>query len=91
MNLPLLSAAVLPMLGAVVPEPTSVAWWWALVNTILYSVMGIVILCVGFIVIDKITPYDLWKELIESKNMALAIVVGLMSLGICIIIASAMH
>ena len=65
--------------------------WFALLNTAIYSIFGIVILCVGFIVIDKLTPYDLWKELIESKNLALAIVVGLMSLGICIIIASAMH
>ena len=65
--------------------------WFALLNTALYSALGIVILCVGFVVIDKLTPYHLWQELIEKKNLALAIVVGLASLGICVIIASAMH
>jgi hypothetical protein len=33
----------------------------------------------------------LWKEIVEDKNTALAILVGAMSLGMCIIIASAIH
>ncbi len=65
--------------------------WTALLNTVVYSTLGIIILCVGFVVIDKLTPYHLWKELIEEKNQALAVVVGLACLGICVIIASAMH
>ncbi len=40
---------------------------------------------------DKITPYDLWKEIVHEKNVALAIVVGSVALGICLIIASAIH
>ena len=39
--------------------------------------IGIVVFCLTFIVVDKLTPYDLWKELVETKNTALAIVVGL--------------
>ena len=35
------------------------------------------------------TPYDLWKEIVEEKNMALAIFAGAMSLGMRIIIAAA--
>ena len=38
-----------------------------------------------------ITTYKLWKEIIEERNSALAIVVGAMSLGICLIIAAAIH
>ena len=56
-------------------------------NSVLYAVIGIVI----FIVVDKLTPYDLWKQLVEEKNLALAIVVGCATLGTCIIIASAIH
>ncbi len=41
--------------------------------------------------IDWITPYHLWKEIVEEKNIALAILVGAMSLGICVIIAAAVH
>ena len=37
------------------------------------------------------TPYDLWGEIVEKKNTALAIMVGAMSIGVCIIIAAAVH
>ena len=60
-------------------------------NAFIYAMLGIVIFALSFMIWDKITPYDLWKEIIEGKNMALAIMVGFMSLGICIIIAAAVH
>ena len=44
-----------------------------------------------FVIIDKMTPYHLWREMVEDKNIALAILVGAMSLGMCIIIAAAVH
>ncbi len=62
-----------------------------LLNAVLYAVLGIIILVVSFIIVDKMTPYDLWKEVVEEKNMALAVLVGFMSLGVSIIIASAVH
>ena len=62
-----------------------------LLNAIVYSVLGILIFCIAFVVVDKMTPYDLWREICENKNTALAIMVGAMSIGICIIIASAVH
>jgi putative membrane protein len=62
-----------------------------ILNSIIYSILGVLIFCVGFIVIDKLTPYHLWKELTEHKNVALAIVVGFGILGICTIIAAAIH
>ena len=60
-------------------------------NSILYAIIGIVIFVVGFLVIDKLTPVDLWKQLVVEKNLALAIVVGCAALGTCIIIAAAIH
>ena len=62
-----------------------------LLNAIVYSVLGILIFCIAFVVVDKMTPYDLWREICENRNTALAIMVGAMSIGICIIIASAVH
>jgi uncharacterized membrane protein YjfL (UPF0719 family) len=62
-----------------------------ILNSVIYAVLGIAIFVVGFIVVDKLTPYDLWKQLIEEKNVALAIVVGCATLGTCLIIASAIH
>jgi uncharacterized membrane protein YjfL (UPF0719 family) len=63
----------------------------ALLNSIVYSILGIVVFCVGFVVIDKLTKPDLWDELINKKNTALAIVVGFFALGISIIIAASIH
>ena len=62
-----------------------------LLNSIIYALLGIVIFVAGFIIVDKLTPYDLWKQLVEEKNLALAIVVGAAALGICQIIAAAIH
>ena len=60
-------------------------------NAIVYAILGIVIFAGAFAITDKLTPYDLWKEIVEEKNIALALMVGLMSLGMCIIIAAAVH
>lgn len=59
--------------------------------SLIYSLIGIVIFCLAFIIVDKLTPYDLWKELIEHKNQPLAIVVAGVGLGICLIIAASIH
>ncbi len=61
------------------------------VNAIVYAAIGIIIFAGAFIVIDKVTPYHLWKEIVQEHNMALAILLGAMSIGICVIIAAAVH
>jgi uncharacterized membrane protein YjfL (UPF0719 family) len=56
-----------------------------------FSLLGGLLFGAGFYLFDRFTPYKLWKELIEEHNTALAIVVGSVSLGLSIIIASAIH
>jgi putative membrane protein len=63
----------------------------ALVNALVYSVLGILIFVIAFFIIDKMTPYHLWNEIVEDKNVALAILIGALSIGMCIIIAAAVH
>lgn len=63
----------------------------SLLNAAVYAVLGIVLFAVAFIVLDKATPQDLWREIVEEKNVALAVLVGFMCLGIAIIIAAAVH
>ena len=63
----------------------------ALINACVYALLGILIFIGAFALVDKLTPYALWKEIVEDKNTALAILVGFMSLGMCIIIAAAVH
>ncbi len=63
----------------------------ALLNAVIYAALGIVIFAVAFVLIDKLTPYHLWKEIVDDKNVALAILIGALSIGMCIIIAAAVH
>lgn len=59
--------------------------------SILFALIGVVIFWVSFIIIDKLTPYNLWVELVEKQNRALALVVAAMCLGISMIVAAAIH
>ena len=62
-----------------------------LLNAVIYAVLGIVIFVLAFWVIDRMTPFHLWTEIVHDKNLALAVLLGAMSIGICIIIAAAVH
>src|SRR5271168_4116415 len=61
------------------------------ISALVFTFIGIFVFVLAFVVMDKMTPYHLWKEIVQEHNMALAILVGAMSIGICIIIASAIH
>lgn len=63
----------------------------AVFGSILYALIGVAVFWLSFLVIDKLTPYNLWDELVEKQNVALGIVVGAMVLGISIIVAAAVH
>ena len=43
---------------------------------LLYAFVGLVIFGIAFVVVDRLTPYHLWKEIIDEKNTALAIIVA---------------
>ena len=63
----------------------------AFLGSILYAIIGVLIFWVTFLIIDKLTPYDLWQEIVEKQNRALGMVVAAMCLGISIIVAAAIH
>lgn len=58
-------------------------------GSMLYALIGVLIFWLCFIIIDRITPYDLWGEIVEKKNLALAVVVGAMCIAIGLIVAAA--
>jgi putative membrane protein len=62
-----------------------------MVAAVVYSLLGIVILLFSFVIFDKITPGDMWKEVVVEKNLPLAVAVGAMTLAVAHIIASAIH
>ena len=63
----------------------------AFLGSILFALIGVLIFWICFVVIDKLTPYDLWSEIIEKQNMALGLVVAAMCLGISLIISAAIQ
>ncbi|MGJ7487116.1 DUF350 domain-containing protein [Variovorax sp. LT2P21] len=63
----------------------------AFLGSMLYAIIGVLIFWATFLIIDKLTPYDLWREIIEKQNRALGMVVAAMCLGISIIVAAAIH
>ena len=63
----------------------------AFLGSMLYALIGVVIFWLCFILVDKITPYDLWREIVENQNKALAMVVAAMCLGISSLVAAAIH
>jgi uncharacterized membrane protein YjfL (UPF0719 family) len=44
-----------------------------------------------YCIIEKITPENTWKEIVENKNVALAIVFAALIIGIALIISAAIH
>jgi uncharacterized membrane protein YjfL (UPF0719 family) len=63
----------------------------ALLGSMLYAIIGVLIFWITFLIIDKLTPYDLWGEIVEKQNRALGMVVAAMCLGISVIVAAAIH
>lgn len=60
-------------------------------GSVLFALIGVMIFWLCFLIIDKLTPYDLWGEIVEKKNVALAIVVDSMCIAIGLIISAAVH
>ena len=62
-----------------------------IIGSVLYALIGIGILGIFFVIVDKLTPYHLWTEIVEKKNVALAIVLGSMCIAVGLIVAAAVH
>lgn len=60
-------------------------------GSMLYALIGVAVFWICFVVVDKMTPYKLWEEIVEHKNVALAIVVGAVAIAIGQIVAAAIH
>ena len=61
------------------------------VGSALFALLGVAVFWLCFTIIDRLTPYNLWVEIVEKKNTALAIVVGAMCIAIGQIISAAVH
>lgn len=62
-----------------------------LVAAFVFAIIGIVFFAFAFFVIAKVTPFSVRKEIEEDQNVALAIVLASIILGIAIIIGMAIQ
>ncbi len=63
----------------------------ALVNSLLFSLVGMGVFVAGFFVIRWMLPFDVHKELETDQNTAVGIVIGSFILGLALIVAAAIH
>ena len=61
------------------------------VTTLVFSLIGIVLFALAFLIIVKIAPFSTRKEIEDDQNVALAILIGSVIIGIAMIVASAVH
>lgn len=61
------------------------------IGSIVYALVGVLVFLVCFLIVDKLTPYQLWSQIVGEKNVALAIVVGSIAIAIGLIVAAAIH
>lgn len=60
-------------------------------GSIMYALIGVFVFLICFLIVDKLTPYHLWHQIVEEKNVALSIVVGAIAIAIGLIVAAAIH
>jgi uncharacterized membrane protein YjfL (UPF0719 family) len=60
-----------------------------LVDSLVYSVVGVLVLGLSFWVIEKVLPFSMRKEIAEDHNVSLGIILGAFVIGLSIIIAAA--
>jgi uncharacterized membrane protein YjfL (UPF0719 family) len=70
---------------------TQFSTWAPLLSTLLYSVFGIIIFAISFVIMDKVTPFSFRKEIEEDQNISLGIIIGCVFIGLAIIIAAAIR
>jgi putative membrane protein len=60
-------------------------------QTLIFAIIGVLIFALAFWIIVKTTPFSVRKEIEEDQNVAIAIVIGAVILGIAVVIAAAIQ
>jgi putative membrane protein len=63
--------------------------WPSILTSIVYGLLGLILLLIGYYIFEIITPWSVKEELISHRNPAVAMVVAAFILGMAIVIAAA--
>ena len=58
------------------------------VATVFYTLLGLGLFILSYVVIDWLSPIDLHEEMAEKGNIAVAIVIGSVMISLALLIAS---
>lgn len=61
------------------------------INSLVFSAVGIAVLFIAYFIIEKITPENTWKKITQENNTAVALVFAALIIGISMIISAAIH
>lgn len=61
---------------------------YGIIDTVVYSLVGIILMGLGFLIISFFTPFSIKKEIEDDQNISLGIIIGAVIIGISIIVAS---
>jgi uncharacterized membrane protein YjfL (UPF0719 family) len=62
-----------------------------LLSTLVFSIAGLLLFALAFWIIGKVTPFSVRKEIEEDHNVALAIVIASVILGVALIVSAAVQ
>lgn len=72
-------------------EPVDFTFARPVISAVVFSVIGVLFFVFAFFVMAKATPFSVRKEIEEDHNVALAIVMGSVIIGIAIVIGMAIR
>jgi putative membrane protein len=63
----------------------------ALASSVIFGVVGVLLMAGSYWIMERLTPENTWREIVQNKNVALAIVMAAFILGFASIISAAIH
>ena len=62
-----------------------------LATTSIFVLIGLIVFAIAFLIVVLVSPFSVKKEIEEDQNIALAIIIGALIIGIAMIIAAAIQ
>jgi putative membrane protein len=62
-----------------------------LITTAIFTAFGLLVFGLAYIIIVKASPFSIRKEIEDDQNIALAIIIGAVIIGVSLIISAAVH
>jgi putative membrane protein len=62
-----------------------------ILTTLAFTLFGLIMFAIAFVIIVKVSPFSIRKEIEDDQNTSLAIIIGSVIIGIALIVAAAVH